>query len=48
MAAPFGMLIGALLPREMEGTLLLLVVGVAAVVSVRLRRRRHLRHLPVG
>ncbi|MEU7587190.1 ABC transporter permease [Micromonospora sp. NPDC049230] len=102
VAAPFGMLIGALLPREMEGTLLLLtvvtvqmlidpagsgakltpfwstreiatwavdhtdqgylsrgvlhglavtallVVGVAAVVSVRLRRRRHLRHLPVG
>ena len=26
VAAPFGMLIGALLPREMEGTLLLLTV----------------------
>ncbi|RZT82076.1 hypothetical protein EV382_5377 [Micromonospora violae] len=102
VAAPFGMLIGALLPRELEGTLLLLTVvtvqmlidpagsgarltpfwssreiatwtvdhtdqgylsrglvhglvvtvllalGVAAVSSVRLRRRRHLRHLPVG
>ncbi|SIN29344.1 hypothetical protein [Micromonospora cremea] len=102
VAAPFGMLIGALLPRELEGTLLLLTVvtvqmlidpagpgakltpfwssreiatwavdhtdqgylargvlhglavtallalGVAAVASVRLRRRRHLRHLPVG
>ncbi|MCO1595673.1 hypothetical protein M8C17_10895 [Micromonospora sp. RHAY321] len=102
VAAPFGMLIGALLPRELEGTLLLLtvvtvqmlidpagsgakltpfwssreiatwavdhtdegylsrgalhglavttllVLGVAAVASVRLRRRRHLRHLPVG
>ncbi|WFF02380.1 ABC transporter permease [Micromonospora sp. WMMD964] len=102
VAAPFGMLIGALLPREMEGTLLLLTVvtvqmlidpagsgarltpfwstreiatwavdhtdqgylsrgllhglvvttllalGVAAVSSVRLRRRRHLRQLPVG
>ncbi|MEU8179744.1 ABC transporter permease [Micromonospora sp. NPDC049044] len=102
VAAPFGMLIGALLPREMEGTLLLLTVitvqmlidpagsgakltpfwstreiatwavdhtdqgylsrgvlhglvvtallagCVAAVASVRMRRRRHLRHLPVG
>ncbi|MDG4778562.1 hypothetical protein O7614_02750 [Micromonospora sp. WMMD961] len=102
VAAPFGMLIGALLPRELEGTLLLLTVvtvqmlidpagsgakltpfwstreiatwsvdhtdqgylsrgllhglvvtallalGVAAVASVRLRRRRHLRHLQVG
>ncbi|MET8229513.1 hypothetical protein ABZS77_02405 [Micromonospora sp. NPDC005298] len=26
----------------------LLVLGVATVASVRLRRRRHLRHLPVG
>ncbi|MFF5054147.1 hypothetical protein ACFY1S_13285 [Micromonospora sp. NPDC000663] len=102
VAAPFGMLIGTLLPRELEGTLLLLtvvtvqmlidpagsgakltpfwssreiatwtvdhtdagylsrgllhglvvtallVLGVATVASVRLRRRRHLRHLPVG
>ncbi|WP_405428327.1 hypothetical protein [Micromonospora sp. NBC_00617] len=102
VAAPFGMLIGALLPRELEGTLLLLTVvtvqmlidpagsgakltpfwssreiatwsvdhtddgylargvlhgivvttllalGVASVATVRLRRRRHLRHLPVG
>ncbi|MEU4778072.1 hypothetical protein [Micromonospora sp. NPDC023633] len=102
VAAPFGMLIGALLPRELEGTLLLLTVmavqmlidpagtgakltpfwssreiatwavdhtdsgyltrgslhglavtalliaTVAAVSSVRLRRRRHLRHLPIG
>ncbi|NBE82607.1 hypothetical protein GVV04_16815 [Micromonospora sp. NEAU-HG-1] len=102
IAPPLGMLIGALLPRELEGTLLLLVIvtvqmlidpagtgakltpfwssreittwavdhtdggylargsvhgvlvtvgmvlAVAAVFSVRLRRRRHLRHLPVG
>ncbi|MGI5524931.1 hypothetical protein ACQEUX_28910 [Micromonospora sp. CA-259024] len=102
VAAPFGMLVGTLLPRELEGVLLLLtvvtvqmlidpagsgakltpfwssreittwavdhtddgyltrgmvhgfvvtallVLGVATVASVRLRRRRHLRHLPVG
>ncbi|MEO3779960.1 ABC transporter permease [Micromonospora sp. B11E3] len=102
VAAPLGILIGALLPRELEGTLLLLtivtvqmlidpagagakltpfwssreiatwavdhtddgylargslhglavtvgmVVVVAAVFSLRLRRRRHLRHLPLG
>ncbi|RKN48310.1 hypothetical protein [Micromonospora endolithica] len=102
VAAPFGMLIGVLLPRELEGTLLLLTVvavqmlidpagsgakltpfwssreiatwavdhtddgylargvlhgivvtallvaAVAAVSSVRLRRRRHLRQLPTG
>ncbi|MFG1954893.1 ABC transporter permease [Micromonospora sp. NPDC048830] len=101
VAAPLGILIGALLPRELEGTLLLtivtvqmlidpagtgakltpfwssreiatwavdhtddeylargslhglavtvgMVVVVAAVFSLRLRRRRHLRHLPLG
>ncbi|MGS2613873.1 hypothetical protein ACVCAH_04965 [Micromonospora sp. LZ34] len=102
VAAPFGMLIGAILPRELEGTLLLLtvvavqmlidpagsgakltpfwssreiatwavdhtddgyltrgslhglvvtallVVTVAAVFTVRLRPRRHLRQLPIG
>ncbi|WP_229398830.1 ABC transporter permease [Micromonospora okii] len=102
IAPPLGILIGALLPRELEGTLLLLVIvtvqmlidpagtgakltpfwssreigtwavdhtddgyltrgvahglvvtvgmiiAVAAVSSIRLRRRRHLRHLPVG
>ncbi|TBL27731.1 MULTISPECIES: ABC transporter permease [unclassified Micromonospora] len=101
VAAPFGMLIGALLPRELEGTLLLLTVvamqmlldpasqgakltpfwssreiatwavdhaddgylargvlhglavtllltvTVAGVFSVRLRRRRHLHHVPI-
>jgi hypothetical protein len=102
VAAPFGMLIGAVLPRELEGTLLLLtvvavqmlidpagsgakltpfwssreiatwavdhtddgyltrgslhglavtallVLAVAAVSTARLRRRRHVRYLPVG
>jgi hypothetical protein len=101
VAAPFGMLIGALLPRELEGTLLLLtvvamqmlldpadagarltpfwssreigtwavdhtddgylargllhglvvtallIVTVAGVFAVRLRRRRHLHHVPI-
>ncbi|RIV38850.1 ABC transporter permease [Micromonospora radicis] len=101
VAAPFGMLIGALLPRELEGTLLLLtvvamqmlldpaspgakltpfwssreiatwavdhtdagylsrgllhaavvtvllIVTVAGVFGVRLRRRRHLHHAPL-
>ena len=101
VAAPFGMLIGALLPRELEGTLLLLtvvamqmlldpaspgskltpfwssreiatwavdhtdggyltrgllhavvvttllIVTVAGVFGVRLRRRRHLHHVPL-
>ncbi|KKK06994.1 hypothetical protein LQ51_04855 [Micromonospora sp. HK10] len=101
VAAPFGMLIGAVLPRELEGTLLLLtvvtvqmlldpaeagarltpfwscreiatwavdhtddsyltrgvlhavavtallVLAVAGAVSARLRRRRHVRQLPV-
>ncbi|SBT53814.1 ABC transporter permease [Micromonospora narathiwatensis] len=101
VAAPFGMLIGAVLPRELEGTLLLLtvvavqmlidpagsgarltpfwssreiatwavdhtddgylargllhavavtavlVLAVAGVSTARLRRRRHVRHLPV-
>ncbi|PZG06984.1 hypothetical protein C1I95_31805 [Micromonospora craterilacus] len=101
VAAPFGMLIGALLPRELEGTLLLLTVvamqmlldpassgakltpfwssreigtwavdhtddgyltrgllhglvvtvlltvTVAGVFAVRLRRRRHLHHVPL-
>ncbi|GAB3853078.1 hypothetical protein GCM10029963_43730 [Micromonospora andamanensis] len=102
VAAPFGMLIGALLPRELEGTLLLLtvvamqmlldpadagakltpfwssreiatwavdhtddgyltrgflhgmavtvllIVTVAGVFAVRLRRRRHLHHVPIA
>ncbi|MDG4795227.1 ABC transporter permease [Micromonospora sp. WMMD1082] len=102
VAAPFGMLIGALLPRELEGTLLLLtvvatqmlldpadagakltpfwssreigtwavdhtddgyltrgvlhglvvtallIVTVAGVFGVRLRRRRHLHHVPLA